>query len=91
MTYATVLITSTRRGKKAGELRQNRLEKSLAGDVTFGLASSIWTKDVGRAMRISKDLEFDAVWINDHMPLLRKLRTAASNNRDSAKTSPTNR
>lgn len=41
----------------------------MANDVIFGLAASIFTHDVSRAMRLSSKLEFGTVWINDHTPL----------------------
>lgn len=60
------VITVQRFGDEAEALR-------FANGVQYGLSSSVWTKDHGRAMRMSRKLDFGVVWINTHIPFVSEM------------------
>ena len=44
-----------------------------ANDVRFGLAASVWSADVGKALRVAKSIQFGTVWVNDHFTLVSEM------------------
>src|SRR6185369_7830582 len=46
---------------------------ALANDTPYGLAASVWTKDVHRALRGSREIQAGCVWINDHIPIVSEM------------------
>jgi betaine-aldehyde dehydrogenase len=53
--------------------REDAEALAMANDVEYGLSSSVWTRDIYRAMSFSRSLEFGNTWINEHIPIVSEM------------------